>query len=87
MANDYLIFSLLVVFVLTMGTLWLKRRGMEYDYLLLLTAVITGFLVTEYLQVPNWYYRLPLMGVTVSVAMLLLAAILFMFGTQSRRIK
>jgi len=76
-----------VIVLLMLATVALRRRGMGYDYMLLITAVVSGFFITGLFEIEHWYYHLPVFGITVSVALLFLSLVLILFGVQTRKLK
>jgi len=76
-----------VILLLMLATIVRRRKGMGYDHMLMVTALIAGFYITGLFNLQHWYYHLPMFGITVSLALLFLSLILILFGVPSRRMK
>jgi disulfide bond formation protein DsbB len=76
-----------IILLLILATVLRRRKGRGYDYILMITALITGFYITGLFNIQHWYYHLPMFGITVSLALLFLSLILILFGVPSRRMK
>lgn len=72
----------MVILLLIMITVRTKKKKTGYDYMLLLTATVTGVFAAQQFQITQWYYLLPVMGITVSLALLLLALLLSPVGKK-----
>lgn len=80
-------YTIAIIALAVLFTLWLKRTGRAYDLMMLLTAGVAGFFMAEAISVQYWYYHLPILGLTTMFSLFMMAVLLFFFGTHKRRIK